>query len=174
MQVKDAKEQVYVIEDLGRPLLGRKPAELLKLISRLDSLSSDDYKSKIADKYPKLFEGLGVMKDSYCITLKEDARPFQVSVPRKVPFLLYQISKEELDRMLETGVISRVDQPTDWLAPMVVTPKRNGKVRVCVDLSKLNEYVKRDSHPHPAVDTTLGRLADSRVVSKLDANPGFW
>ena len=95
-------------------MLERKPAELLKLISGLDSLSSDDYKSKVADKYLKLFEGLGVMKDSYCITLKEDARPFQVSVPRKVPFPLYQKTKKELDRMLETGVISRVDQPTDW------------------------------------------------------------
>ena len=85
LQVHDkiAKEQVYVIENLERP------AELLTLITRLDSLSSDDYKSKVADKYPKLFEGLGVMKDSYCITLKEDARPFQVSVPRKVPFPLY-------------------------------------------------------------------------------------
>ena len=87
LQVQDkvAKEQVYVIEVLERPLLGRKPAELLKLISRLDRMSSDDYKSKVADKYPKLFGGLGVMKDSYCITLKEDARPFQVSVPRRYP-----------------------------------------------------------------------------------------
>lgn len=46
LQDKVAKEQVYVIDDLEQPLLGRKPAELLKLISRLDSLSSDDYKSK--------------------------------------------------------------------------------------------------------------------------------
>ena len=57
---------------------------------------------------------------------------------------------------------------------MVVTPKSNGKVRVCVDLSKLNEYVKRENHLLPAVDTTLGRLAGSRVFSKLDANSGFW
>ena len=71
-------------------MLGRKPAELLKLISRLtDSLSRDDCKSKLADKYPKLFEVLGVMKGSYCVTLKEDAKPFQVPVPRKVPFPLY-------------------------------------------------------------------------------------
>ena len=42
------------------------------------------------------------------------------------------------------------------------------------DLSKLNEYVKRENHPLPAVDTTLGRLAGSRVVSKPDANSGFW
>ena len=121
LQVQDkvAKEQVYVIEDLKRPLLARKPAELLKLISRLESLSSDDYKSKVADKYPKLFEGLGVMKDSYCITLKEDATPFQVSVPRKVPFPLYQKTKEELYRMLGTGSISRVDQPTELYAGQV-------------------------------------------------------
>ena len=125
LQVHDkiAKEQVYVIKNLERPLLGRQPAELLTLITTLDSLSSDDYKSKVADKYPKLFEGLGVMKDSYCITFKEDDRPFQVSVQRKVPFPLYQKTKEELDRMLKAGVISIVDQPTDWCAPMVVTPK---------------------------------------------------
>ena len=57
---------------------------------------------------------------------------------------------------------------------MVVAPKSNGKVRVCVDLSKLNEYVKREDDPLPAVDTTLGRLAGCKVFSKLDANPEFW
>ena len=71
--------------------------------------------------------------------------------------------------ILEAGVISRVDQPTDWCAPMVVTPRSNGKVRVFVDLSKLNEYVKRESNPLPAVDTTLGKLSGSRAFIKLDA-----
>ena len=107
-----AREQVYVIEDLERALLGREAAGRLKLVTRLDSLSSADYKTKVADKYPKLFKGVGVMKDNYSITLKEDAKPFQMTVPRKVPLPLYQKTKEELDRMLETGVISRVDQPT--------------------------------------------------------------
>lgn len=155
-------------------MLGRKTAKLLMLICRLDRLSGDNYKSKVADKYLKLFEGLGVMKDSYHITLKEDAKPFQLSVPRKVPFPLYQKTKEELDRILETGVISRVDQPTNWCAPMVVTPKSTVKIRVCVDLSKLNEYVKRENHPLPAVDSALGRLAGSKVFSKLNANSEFW
>ena len=149
-------------------------AEKLKLVNRVDTVSSDDYKTKMANKYPKLFTGLGQMKDSYTITLKEDAKPFAISVPRKVPLPLYRKTKDELDRMLETGVISPVDQPTDWCAPMVVTPKSNGKVRVCVDLSKLNEFVKRENHPLPAVDTMLGRLAGSTVFTKLDANSGFW
>ena len=76
--------------------------------------------------------------------------------------------------MLETGVNSPVDQPTDWCAPMMVTLKSNGKVRVCVDLSRLNEFVKRENLPLPAVDTTLGRLAGSTVFTKLDTNSGFW
>ena len=171
---KVVRELIYIVKDLERPLLGRDAAEKLKLVNRVDTVSSDDYKTKMANKYPKLFTGLRQMKDSYTITLKEDAKPFAISVPRKVPLPLYQKTKDELDRMLETGVISPVDQPTDWCAPMVVTPKSNSKVRVCVDLSKLNEFVKRENHPLPAVDTTLGRLAGSTVFTKLDANSGFW
>ena len=171
---KVIRELIYVVKDFERPLLGRDAAEELKLINRVDTLSSDDFKTKMASKHSKLFTGLGQMKDSYTITLKEDDKPFAISVPGKVPLPLYRKTKDELDGMLETEVISPVDQPTDWCAPMVVTPKSNGKVRVCVDLSKLNELVKRENHPPPAVDTTLGRLAGSTVFTKLDANSGFW
>ena len=59
-----------------------------------------DCKTKVADKHPKLFSGPGVVKKSYSITLKEDAKPFQVTVPRKMPLLLYQKAKEELDEMV--------------------------------------------------------------------------
>ena len=65
MQDKFTGEQVYVIEDLERALFGREPAERLKLISRLGSLSSDDYKTNVADKHPKLFRGPSVMKKKY-------------------------------------------------------------------------------------------------------------
>ena len=146
------------------------------MVNRVDTVSSDDYKTKMASKHPQLLTGLGQMKETYTIILKEDAKPFAISVPRKVPLPLYQKTKDELDRMLETGVISAVDQPIDWCTPMVVTPKSNGKMRECVDLSKLNEFVKRENRPLPdvAVDTTLGRLAGSTVFTKLDANSGFW
>ena len=73
---------------LKRPLLERKPGELIKLISRLDRLHSDDYKSKVADKFPKLLEELGVMKDSYCIALKEDVKPFQAPGKKSTILLL--------------------------------------------------------------------------------------
>ena len=168
------KETIYAVESLARPLLGRSAAVKLNLISRVSELTSDEYKAKVMRDYPKLFSGLGAMKEEYTIKLKDDAKPFALSVPRKVPMPLYDITKSEIDRMLTSGVISPVDSPTEWCAPMVVTPKPNGKVRVCVDLTKLNEYVQRENHPLPSVDVTLGKLAGAKYFTKLDANSGFW
>ena len=67
-----------------------------------------------------------------------------------------------------------MEQPTDWCAGMVVIPKPNGKVRMCVDLTKLNESVRLERHPLPSVDRVLAQLSGATIFSKLDANSGFW
>ncbi len=72
------------------------------------------------------------------------------------------------------GVISKVDEPTPWCAGMVVVPKKQGKVRICVDLKPLNENVLHEVHPMPIVDETLAQLTGAKLFSKLDANCGFW
>ena len=82
--------------------------------------------------------------------------------------------KEELERMEKMGVISRISEPTDWCAGIVVVPKANGKVRICVDLTHLNNSICRERHPLPAVEQTMAQLAGAKIFSKLDANSGFW
>ena len=72
------------------------------------------------------------------------------------------------------GVISRVDEPTEWCAGMVVVPKRGGDIRICVDLKPLNTSVLREVYPLPKGDETLAQLSGGKVFSKLDANSGFW
>ena len=76
--------------------------------------------------------------------------------------------------MEKTGVISRVDVPTEWCTAMVVVPKPDGRICICVDLTKLNESVQRERHPIPSVEHILAQLGDAKVFSKLDANLGFW
>jgi hypothetical protein len=39
--------------------------------------------------------------------------------------------KEEFDKLLEAGFIRHVET-TEWVSPMVLTLKKNGKLRVCV------------------------------------------
>ena len=56
---------------------------------------------------------------------------------------------------------------------MVVVPKQDSKVRICVELTKLNEgYVGRDILP--SVDHTLAQLGGAKVFTKLDANSSLW
>jgi hypothetical protein len=173
-------EEIYVVKDLRNPLLGKSACVSLNLLGKINEVENSKapeeskYKQQIIGQYPKLFKGLGELEGEYEIKLKELPEPFALNVPRKVPFPLLDTTKKEIERMLKIGVISKVDQPTVWCAPMVVTPKQNGEVRICVDLTKLNKSVLREAYPLPSVDFTLGKLSKSKVFSKLDANSAFW
>ena len=46
--------------------------------------------------------------------------------------------------MERLGVIKKIEEPTEQCAGLVVVPKQSGKVRTCVDLTKLNENVCRE------------------------------
>ena len=62
--------------------------------------------------------------------------------------------------MEESGVISKVEGPTEWCAGMVVVPKKqSNSVRICVDLKPLNESVLRENYPLPKIDETLAQLS---------------
>ena len=73
--------------------------------------------------------------------------------------------------MLKEGTIEEVTEPTDWCVPMVPVVKPNGKIRICVDLRKLNEAVKRERERYilPTLEDVAPKLAQAKVFSKLDA-----
>ena len=125
-------------------------------------------------QFPLLFKGLGNFGEEYHIQLKPEAKPFAIYTPRHVPLPLRDKVRKELDRMESLGVISRVDQPTPWCAGMVIVPKKNGAVRICVDLKPLNTSIQREVHPLPTVDETLAQLPGATVFSKLDANSAWF
>ena len=64
-------------------------------------------------------------------------------------------------------------EPTELCEPMVVVPKSNGKIHICVDLTRLNNAVQRERQMLPSVEHTLGQMTDAKVFSKIDANAGF-
>ena len=82
--------------------------------------------------------------------------------------------KSELERMEKLGVIKRVNVPTKWYTGMVVVPKPDGRLRICADLTKLNQSVQKKRHPIPSVNHTLAQLGGAKIFLKLDTNSGFW
>ena len=62
-------------------------------------------------------------------------------------------------------------QGTEWCSGMVVVPKSQGIVQICVELTKLNRSVCHKHHILPLVDQSLTQISGAKVFS---ANSGFW
>ncbi|KAL5491281.1 hypothetical protein EMCRGX_G016538 [Ephydatia muelleri] len=167
-------EEVYVVLGLQTPLIGLPAIKALGLVVRVCATESGDYATRILNSYPDLFSGLGTLGEEYKICLRPHAQPFALYTPRRVALPLMNAVKEELERMVELGVIRPVQEATEWCAGMVVVPKADGKIRICVDFTKLNESVCRELHMLPCVEQILAQLSGAKVFSKLDANSGFW
>ncbi|GBN61794.1 Transposon Ty3-G Gag-Pol polyprotein [Araneus ventricosus] len=170
---KSCTEEIYVISNLQTCLLGKPALFSLGLVPNLNSIcqiSAADPKAK----FPELFKRLGVMKGCYSIKLKPGATPFAITSTRRVPIPLLKQTKAELGRMVEEKVITPVLKPTEWSAPVVIVPKSDGSVKICVDLVELNNNVMRELHPLPKAEYSLNLLAGAKIFSKLDANSGFW
>lgn len=70
-------------------------------------------------------------------------------------------------------LIEKAEGPTPWVSPIVVAPKPNGDIRLCVDMRQANQAIIRERHPIPAVDEILQNLNRSSVFSKLDLKLAF-
>ena len=81
--------------------------------------------------------------------------------------------KAELDRLECDGVIMKVTERADWCAPILLLTKKNGNVRLCVHLKRLNEAVRREYYMLPNLDDIALKLCGATVFSKLDAECGF-
>lgn len=79
---------------------------------------------------------------------------------------------EEVDRMLELGVIAPSKSP--WSNPVVMTPKKDGSLRFCLDARKLNDVTVKDSYPLPYISSILDNLRGSRYLTSIDLSAAYW
>jgi hypothetical protein len=66
--------------------------------------------------------------------------------------------KAEVQRLLDTNVIREVKY-SKWLANVVLVPKKNGKMRMCIEFTDLNKACKKDPFPLPRIDAFVDRAA---------------
>ena len=165
-------QDVYVVEGITEALLGRPAIAALKMIERVNAVTSN-METQYRAEFPRLFGGLGKLQEPYTIRFRNNYLPYAVSAPRRLALPLRGKVKAELDHLERQGVIRSISKPTDWCAPVVVVPKSNERVRVCVDLSKLNESVRRENYPLPTTDELLAQHSGATVFSKIDCNSGF-
>ena len=74
--------------------------------------------------------------------------------------------KKQLDHWQEQDVIEPSESP--WSFPPLAVPKKNGKIRFCIDYRRLNDVTLKDSFPLPNIEDNLSRLSKSKIFSGLD------
>ena len=72
------------------------------------------------------------------------------------------------------GVITHIDQPTDWVSSMTYVQKANGELHLCLDPHDLNRAIPHDHHKMPTVEEVTHEFANLHYFTKLDACHGYW
>lgn len=107
------------------------------------------------------------------LTVDPNIKP-KVLPCRKLPIALKDRVKDELDTLVERGVLVPVTKPTPWVSQMAVVHKTNGKLRICIDPQALNSALQREHYKLPTLDDILPKLQKAKVFSKLDVKEAFW
>ena len=80
---------------------------------------------------------------------------------------------DALQQLENDEIIEKVKGPTPWISPLVVIPKSDGTVQLCVDMRTANRAIQREGHPSPTVDDLINELNGAKVFSKLDLRSGY-
>lgn len=133
-----------------------------------------DTESSLQSSFPGVFQdGLGkctVAKAT--LKLKDNATPVYRRA-RPVPYASLPAVEQELDRLLDLGVIKPVKH-ADWAAPVMVVKKPDGSTRLCVDYSTgLNDALQLHQHPLPVPEDIFATLNGGQVFSQIDLSDAY-
>ncbi|XP_076301534.1 uncharacterized protein LOC143219409 [Lasioglossum baleicum] len=104
------------------------------------------------------------------LTLTND-KPFSFS-PRRLSYDEKNKLRCILDGLLERGIIR--ESTSEYASPIVLTKKKNGEIRMCVDFRTLNKITVRDNFPLPLIEDQLDLLEGKKYFTTLDLKDGFF
>ncbi len=94
---------------------------------------------------------------------------------RAIPFARRQYLEQEIERLMSVGAISPADLGACLYASRtVVTPKKNGTMRIRVDYRDVNAQTEEDLFPLPRIDQVWPTLSRARFLASLDLLMGFY
>lgn len=184
---------LVVCEGIDKPLLGRTWLDILNPSWRGTLLEngSQVVKGIVAEQsvlgHDK--QMIEVIRHSFPNILPESnnspVKEFVVNIPLKansvpvfhkaytVPYSLRVPIEKELKRLEQGGIIKRV-RTSDYASPMVAVPKKDGNVRLCVNLKRtINPSVMIDHYPLPLVEDVLNEFVECKYYCVLDLSNAY-
>ena len=91
---------------------------------------------------------------------------------RRIPPHQYEEVQKHLKEMLDIGAIRHSNSP--WASPVVLVRKKDGSLRFCIDLGKLNARTVKDAYSLPRIEDALDSLNGACIFTSLDLKSGYW
>ena len=91
---------------------------------------------------------------------------------RRIPPHQYEEVKKHLGEMLEIGAIRRSESL--WASVVVLVRKKDGSLRFCINLRKLNSQTVKDAYSIPRIEDSLDSLNGSCIFTSIDLKAGYW
>lgn len=134
-------------------------------------LSLRELISKYDDVFSKGDDDIGLCnKVEHRIPTTDD---IPVKIPyRRIPPNQWAEVRDYLSNALKVGVIRESCSP--YAAPVVVVPKKDGKLRICVDYRGLNAKTRKDAYPLPRIEEALDALNGAKYFCSLDLAHGYY
>ncbi|XP_076038423.1 uncharacterized protein LOC143023698 [Oratosquilla oratoria] len=112
------------------------------------------------DNFPELQSGLYAKVDNSTILYDPSTKLGHLSNDQK------EYVREEVQRLQEVGIVEPSSSP--WASPVVLVPKPDGSMRLCIDYRKLNAVTEPDNYPLPRIDDVIDDVGRAQWVTKLD------
>ena len=135
--------------------------------------SIDDHVAALQDKYQEVFLDTleTIIPFQAKLRVKKDARP-KFFKPRSVPFALRERVEHELDRLEKDGVLQKTPY-SEWAAPIVAVPKREGRIHLCGNYKvTVNPVLDVDQYPLPKPEDIFATLSGGKKFTTLDLSHG--
>ena len=100
-----------------------------------------------------------------------DPVPFKESY-RRIPPQMYDEVKAHIQEMLDLGAIRPSNSP--WASAIVLVRKKDGRLRFCIDLRRLNNRTVKNAYSLPKIESILDSLIGAQIFSTLDLKAGYW
>ena len=142
-----------------------------------DGVSDKDmnFLKRMKEKFPKAFsDNVNDSIEGFVaeIHMKKNVVPIFCK-PYSLPFPKKEQVEKELEKLCKEGILIPVETSA-WATPIVVAPKENNEIRICMDCKvTINKYISTQYYPMPRIDDIFAELSGYKIYAKIDLKGAY-
>lgn len=149
-----------------------KSSELEQILRDKDIDFNVEYKDRLIQSIMEIEKQKNIpIDDGYSVQVHLRDSSIYAYAPRRFAHIERMQIREITDDLLNRGIIQPSISP--YCARVIPVKKKDGRIRLCIDLRPLNSRVIKQKYPFPIIEECLTRLHGKKIFTSLDLKDSF-